>query len=336
MIESTPRITGLGFSVPAKIRANDDPIFDWIKKNNPDGEQLFKGYELRHILDDQESLIDIMLPAAKDAIKDACIDVSEIDILLGTGSVSEYRNPNVLSLLHKELGLKESVWVIPVDCEFSNFNACILLADSLLKSGNFKNVLICVGGNWSRNVNYRTPQAISAADGAGAAVMSVSTNADKWRLKDKFTITDSQFYGSMFSSGKEYDINPSIDGNNKFWTDTYFQITDEGINGFKTFGVNSPAQAATEILKRNNLQGGGITLISHQASSVLMDHWNDVIKPAQYINTIKTFANMAPANIPVTMAWSAQNEPVENKYLLLLAIGPDMHTNAMLLNRDSQ
>ncbi|MEO8796229.1 MAG: hypothetical protein ABI390_12230 [Daejeonella sp.] len=335
MTDSKPRITGLGFSVPAKVRNNDDPIFDWIKKNNPNGEQLFKGYELRHVLDDQESLIDIMLPAAKDAIKNSGIDISEIDILLGTGSVTEYRNPNVLSLLHKELGLKESVWVIPVDCEFSNFNASILMADSLLKSGNFKNALICVGGNWSRNVNYHTPQAISAADGAGAAVMSISTDVNKWRLKDQLTITDSQFYGSMFSLGKQYDISPSIEGNDKFWTDTYFQITEEGINGFKTFGVNSPAQAATEILKRNNLIGADITLISHQASSVLMDHWNDVIKPAQYINTIKTFANMAPANIPVTMAWSAQNEPVKNNHLLLLAIGPDMHTNSMLLSRDS-
>ncbi|MEO8795778.1 MAG: 3-oxoacyl-[acyl-carrier-protein] synthase III C-terminal domain-containing protein [Daejeonella sp.] len=335
MIETTPRITGLGFSVPSKIRANDDPIFDWIKKNNPHGEQLFKGYEFRHVLDDEESLIDIMLPAAKSAINDAGINASDIDILLGTGSVSEYRNPNVLSLLHKELGLKESVWVIPVDCEFSNFNASILLADSLLKTGNYKTALICVGGNWSRNVNYHTPQAISAADGAGAAVMSTSTDSTKWKLKDQLTITNTQFYGSMFSSGKEYDISPAIDNNTKFWTDTYFQITEEGINGFKTFGVNSPAEAATAILKRNNLQGSDVALISHQASSVLMDHWNDVIKPAQYINTIQRFANMAPANIPVTMAWSAQNEPVKTNHLLLLAIGPDMHTNAMLLSRDS-
>ena len=334
MTENVPRITGLGYAVPAKIRNNDDPVFDWLKHNITDGEKLFQGYDQRHVLDTNEDLISIMFPAAKMAIENSGITLDEVDVLIGTGSVSQYKNPNMLSLLHQKLNLPKKVWTIPVDCEFSNFNASLLFADSLIRSGRFSNALICVGGNWSSNVSYETPQAISAGDGAGAAVLGNCNDPQKWLLIDQYTITDTQYYGSMFTSGSRYDINPPLGNNEKLWTDSFFQITDKGIAGFKDFGINSPPQAALELLKQNNLKGCDITLISHQASSVLMDHWNEVIQPAQYINTIKTFANMAPANIPVTMAWADENEPATKDHLVLLAIGPDMHTNAMLFRRN--
>ncbi|WP_026897632.1 3-oxoacyl-ACP synthase III family protein [Daejeonella oryzae] len=333
MTENLPRITGLGYAVPDKIRLNDDPVFSWLKKNVTDGEKLFQGYEQRHVLDKDEDLISIMLPAAEMAMQNAGVSPDEIDLLIGTGSVSEYRNPNMLSLLHKELKLTKRVWVLPVDCEFSNFNASVLLADGLIRSGRIFNALICVGGNWTRNVSYETPQAVSAGDGAGAAVLANCSNQEKWTLTDQYTITESQYYGSMFSCGKSFEISPPIGNNEKLWTDTYFQINDEGIAGFKDFGINSPPQAALELMRKHNLKGSDISLISHQASSVLMDHWNDVIQPAQYINSIKLFANMAPANIPVTLAWSEKNDPAKKDHLILLAIGPDMHTNAMLFER---
>lgn len=91
--------------------------------------------------------------------------------------------------------------------------------------------------------------------------------------------------------------------------------------------------AAIELMKRHGLSGDEVTMISHQASTVLMDAWSALIQPAQYINTIQKFANTAPANIPINMAWSEQNEPVLKNNLILLAIGTDMHANALLFRR---
>jgi 3-oxoacyl-[acyl-carrier-protein] synthase-3 len=334
MSENLPRITGLGYAVPAKIRNNDDPVFDWLKHNSTDGEKLFQGYDQRHVLDTGEDLMSIMLPAARKAIEKANITSDQVDLLIGTGSVSQYRNPNVLSLLHRELGLQKSVWVIPVDCEFSNFNASLLMADSLIRAGRIATALICIGGSWSRNVSYQTPQAVSAGDGAGAAVMASSSEGHKWTLVDQCTLTDSQYYGSMYSSGDSFGLSPPMGNIQKLWTDCFFQITEEGIAGFKDFGVNSPPQLVLQLLQRHSLKASDITLISHQASTVLMDHWSAVIQPGQYINTIKPFGNMAPANIPVTFAWAEEGEPVARNLLVLLAIGPDMHANAMLFRRN--
>lgn len=194
-------------------------------------------------------------------------------------------------------------------------------------------VLICVGGNWTRNVDYHTPQAISAADGAGAVVMGPSDDPAKWAVVDQHTITDTAFYGSMYTDGNLLQVSPPQGGHDQLWTAPFFQITPAGIKGFKEFGAHTTPLAGKELLQRHGLTGADVTLMSHQASTVLMDAWEQVIQPAQYIKTIESFANMAPANVPVTLAWAEQNEPVEKDHLLLLSIGPDMHANALLLRR---
>lgn len=324
---------GLGYAVPSQVRLNDDPIFDWLHQNTPPGKNLFDGYDERRVLGPDEDLMSIMVPAAQQALSNAGIDVEEIDLLLGTGSISAYRNPNALSQLHDKLGLPKRAWAIPIDSDFSNYNACLCLADAMIRAGRANNVLICVGGNWTRNVNYHTSQAISAADGAGAAVMRMSDDDDKWTLVDTHTIMATEYYGSMFTDSDLLTVSPPQDGYSPLWTDHYFHITPEGIQGFVNFGEKVTPMAAVELMKRHGLSGDEVTLISHQASTVLMDAWSALIQPAQYIQTIQKFANTALANVSINMAWAEQNEPVLKNNLILLAMGPDMHANALLFRR---
>ncbi len=329
MSNGMPCITGLGYCLPAQIRTNDDPIFDWLKKHNPEGMNLFKGYDKRHVLSADERLIDIMIPAALDAVEQSGLAVDDIDVLLGVASYGPYWNPNALSLLHSELQLPKKTWVIPVENTFSNYNACLLIADAMIRAKRCKNVLVCVAGDWTRKVSYHTAQAVSAADGAGAAVISPSGDNIKWRIVDSVVITETQYYGSMFSAPSPVHHAGQV----VLYTEPYFQITEEGIQGFEDFGVKTTPKAALEVMQRNGLAGSDIALISHQASSVLMDAWASVINPAQYINTIKDMANMAVANVSVNMAWSDRHQPIQTDHLVILTIGPDMHAAAVLLQR---
>jgi 3-oxoacyl-[acyl-carrier-protein] synthase-3 len=334
MSEIVPILSGYGYAVPSKIRGNNDPIFQWLHDHRVIGENLFEGYKERRVLDAGEDLMTIMLPASRNAMKDAGIQPGEVDFLLGVGSISLYRNPNVLSDLHNQLKLGENCWPIPISDSFSNFNSSLLIADSLIRAGRANHILICIGGNWTRNVDYHTPQAISAADGAGAVVVSRDApGKDSWTVVDSLTVTDSDYYGSMYTSGAEYQLELPNTGPVRLWSDHYFHITAKGIDGFKKFGVHEPARCVNTLLKKHHLDGSDVCLISHQASDKLIKAWNDSIKPGQYINTIETFANMALANVPVNLAWSREHEPIQKSYLVLLTIGPDMHTNALLLKR---
>jgi len=327
-----PRILGTGYCVPKTIRGNDDPIFAWLHANDPPGKHLFAGYEQRRVLAPGEDLMTIMVPAARSALAAATLAAGDVDLLLGIGSVSAFDPPNALSQLHRELGLSATCWVLPLANDFSNFNAGLLLADALIRAERATNVLVAVGTNWTRHVDYHTPQAISAADGAAAAVVGAGRRG--WRIIDQQVLMATEHYGSMIMAGQPVALAPPVEGYSSLDTPPTFVITPDGARAFGSFGVDASVGAVFELLKRNHLAGADISLISHQASSVLTNAWQAAIQPAQYLGTLALFANMTAANIPVNLAWAELNEGIAKDRLVLFALGPDMHAHALLLARD--
>ena len=293
------------------------------------------GYTTRVVLGPGEDLMTMMVPAALNALADAKLQPSDIDMLLGYASVSPYANPNEMSHLHEMLHLPQSTYVVPLNNEFSNFNAGLLFADALIRAGRAKNILVVVGGNWTRHVDYHTVQSVSAADGAGAAVVGLSSDTTQWQVIDQNTLTMTSYFGSMYMQGQKYEQQPPKDGHEWLWSESFFQITDKGMKGFGQFGGVLAPQAVIDLLKRNNIPQSQVTLIAHQASQVLFNMWQASINPAQQIQTIQQFANMTVANIPVNLAWSVANDPITQDNLVLFALSPDMHANALLLQRSS-
>lgn len=333
MTGQPPRILGVGYAVPSNLRTNDDPVFDWLKAHIPAGGNPFQGYHTRVVLGPGEDLMTLMVPAALNALQDAGLDPSQIDMLLGYASVSPYATPNELSHLHQMLRLPPSAYVVPLNNEFSNFNAGLLFADALIRAGRAKHVLIVVGGNWTQHVSYHTLQSVSAADGAGAAVVGPSSDPAKWQVVGQQTVMDTSRFGSMYMQGQRYPQQPAKDGQEWLWSEPFFQITPEGMQGFGEFGGRIAPSAVTDLLARHEIPASAVTLIPHQASSVLFEMWQTVLRPAQMIQTIADFANMTVANIPVNLAWSLANDPIAQDNLVLFALSPDMHANALLLQR---
>lgn len=328
-----PRILGFGYEVPANTRGNDDPIFDWLRKNNSRGSSLFTGYKERRVLAEDENLETILTPAAIKALRAAKASATDIDLLVGYGSVAAFETPNELARLHQQLALPERAWVLPVNNEFSNFNAGVVLASAMIAGGQARNALVAVGGDWTRHVDYHTPQAVSASDGAGACVMGLSDDVRCWRVVDVETITQSQYFGTMFMAGAPVRPREPLDGQSVLYTRPYFQITEAGLAAFTEFGEKVAPQAALRLMARNRLTGDDIALVSHQASTVLLDSWQQAIRPGQYVQTIAQFGNMTLANIPVNLGWSVEHDPIRKDSLVLLGIGCDQHANAVLLQR---
>lgn len=330
----TPRLTGFGHSAPGKIRKNDDPIFDWLKKNNPAGMALFKGYEERRVLCDGESIVYIMKPAAEMALAAADVSPADVDLLIGDGSIGAYTTPNAISDLHRELGLGGSVWPIAVANEFSQFNAAIMIADALIRAGRAKNILIALGDDWTRFVSYQTAQSVSAADGAAAAVMSARQDMGGWAFVDQITVVDTSYFGSMKMQADVIDQSGGDGGDPGVLTRRFFQINEKGLEGFKKFGIETSPKAVLDLLAKNGVDAKDVCLLTHQASATLMDAWAADIKPGAYVNTISEFANMVLASVPFNFSYGiAQPRGIEQDFVVTLCLGPNMHANATLLKR---
>ncbi|MGK9168464.1 hypothetical protein KXR53_19280 [Inquilinus limosus] len=333
MADNTARIRGVGFAVPEQVRTNDAPIFDWIKAHNPPHSDLFKGFDQRRILPPGETLLGLMAEAAAGALADAGLGADDIDLLIGVASVSDYVSPNGLVALHQTLGLPSRCQVLPLGTEFTIFNDGLVLAEALIRTGRgLRNALVVCGCNWSRHVSYHEATCIGAADGAGAAVMAVTGDQQRFALVDVVTDTDTSYFGAMHMSARPAGtIDPPPPYLAESFTTPLMYIGDEGAASYREYGAKVPPRIVDRLLRRNGLAADEITLIAHQASSVLIDAWAEAIRPGQYLTTLTEYANMTSASVPVTLA--ARYAEISRDALVLLTIGLQQQTSAVLLRR---
>jgi 3-oxoacyl-[acyl-carrier-protein] synthase III len=324
-------ILGLGYQLPTKVRLNNDPIFDALRKNNSEKEvlALFQGIVRRHVLGPDEPLVAIMAAAAEKAMIDAGVKATNVDLLIGCASLSKYIVPTDLGALHAKLGLPDRAMPLPLANDFSNFTEALLLADALIRAGRAKTILVVAGGDWTRAVDYDQGPSVSAGDGAGAAIVAGPSEAVRWSVVDQQALVRSANYGGMFVTGDL--VRASGQPQNQEYSGPYFHMTREGIDEFKTFGGQAAPLPAQALMARQGLAGSDVTLIGHQASTVLLDYWQKVLKPAAVLSTIENFGNMTVASIAVTLA--AREADITTPYVLLLALGLDMHAHALLLRR---
>lgn len=328
-------IVGHGCALPPAIRTNDDPIFDWLKKNDPNYQKSFYGYDTRHVLAPGESIVPYLEAAARDALAAARLAPADVDLLLGYVSVNEYAMPNALAQVHAALGLSPQCWIVPINAEYSNFNAALVMADAMIRTGQAGNALIACGGNWSRYVDYHSSPSVSAADGAGAAVLARTGDAATWRVVDWETLTETaQAWGNMFMGSDAAGCGPAGSGlpDPSLYTQPYFHLTAAGMQEFGTFGVEAPVQVVQTLLARNALAASRVSITAHQTSRLLLDAWNSKLQPHLFYDTLSSNANMTLASIPVNLVLGAAQFTTD--YLVLLGIGPELHANAVLLQRN--
>ena len=322
MSGTTPAVVGTGFAVPEQVRTNDDPIFDWLREHAPGGPALFTGYVERRVLGPGETVTWLMVEAARAALQAAGVGPENVDVLLGYGSVAEYISPNTLAQVHAELGLAAGVPALPFADDFTNFNSALVAADALVRAGSVHTALIVCGDNWTGYVDYRTPQSISAGDGAGAAVVAPATSSAQFSLVDREHLTASQDYGAMFMAA---------DAAGASWTAPYIHITPEGMKDFVSFGIGEAPTLVSRLMERNGLQPSQVTLICHQASETLIASWQQTLGDITILDTLPQFANVVLAAIPVTLA--ARGNEIATDHLILLGLGVQLQASALLLAR---
>jgi 3-oxoacyl-[acyl-carrier-protein] synthase III len=321
-----PAILATGSAVPETIRTNDDPIFDWLHANPPP-EPLFEGYEERRILRPGERLTDLMVAAAQKAMSKAGLLPSDVDLLIGYASISEWQMPNELVAVAEELSLAETVMIIPVNSEYANFNHGVVVADALLSAGHAKRALVVVGADWSRYVDYHTPPSVSAADGAGAALMAMSDDPSLFHVLDVAADAERKYLGGLYVAADSATppTNPPT------FLAPVFHLNQTGKQAFKDFGIPRPPQVVLRVLHRHGLEPPDVAFVGHQTSTILNEPWKSAFKWGAFIETLARYANMTSASIPVNLDVCA--DQILTSYVALVALGPEPSCNVVLLER---
>lgn len=170
------KIIGTGSYLPEKVMTNED----WEKLVDTSDEWITTrtGIKERHFAAPDETTSDLITKASLEAIKDAGIDKDEIDLII-VGTISgDNAYPSTGNWVQKKLGLK-TIPSFDIGAACSGFLYGLILADSFVKSGVAKTILVAGAEIMSRIMNWEDRNTcVLFGDGAGAVIIR-ATEEDK-------------------------------------------------------------------------------------------------------------------------------------------------------------
>ena len=293
---------------------------DWAKLVDTSDEWITTrtGIKERHFAADNQATSDLVVEASKEAIRDAGIDKSEIDLVIVATISGDNAYPSTANWTQKKLELNP-VPSFDIGAACSGFLYALIMADSLIKSGVAKTILISGAETMSKIINWEDRNTcVLFGDGAGAAVLRSSDNGDGilstyWGADGNLGDLLMQPAGGSAMPASEETVA------NKLHT-----VHMKGNEVFK-HAVLRMQEAAVKALKIAGLKGEDIDLfIPHQANMRIIEA---TIRRARipmektFIN-IDKIANISAATIPIALDQARKSgRLIEGNHALLAAFG---------------
>ena len=301
-------ILGCGSYLPKKNLTNNDlskkldTSDEWIKSRT--------GIRQRHIADKNQLNSDLGYEAAKKAIINAKIKISDIDLIIVATSTPDHTFPSTATKVQAKLGIKKG-FAFDIQAACSGFIYAMSVADNYILNNQATNALVIGSEIFSRILDWNDRSTcVLFGDGAGAIVLS--------KKKRNSGIISTELY----SDGRFYDllyVDGGVASNQKAG-----QIKMKGREVFR-HAVEKLSECIKLSLKKNNLIKDNIDwIIPHQANKRIMDMTAkklDISKNKVLI-TVDRYANTSSASIPLTLDYALSKKIVKRGQIIVFeAIG---------------
>ena len=316
-------VTGCGSYLPQRRVTNDDmskfvdTTDEWIVERT--------GIHARHIAADGELTSDLALKAAWLAIKNAGIDVQDIDTIIMGTTTPDNTFPATAVTVQKELGLNHG-FAFDVQAVCSGFVYALTIADSFIRTGQSRTCLVIGAETFSRLLDWEDrTTCVLFGDGAGAVIVQAGegegTNADRGILTAHLH-SDGNYKEKLYVDG-----GPSSTG-------TVGHVRMEGREVFRHAVVNI-ASSIKEALVAANLTIDDIDwFVPHQANKRILDGTAKRIglPPEKVVMTVGEHGNTSAASVPLALDTALQDGRIKRGDLVLLeAMGGGFTWGSVLL-----
>ena len=281
------KIIGTGSALPSLEVTNDqlatfiDTSDAWITTRT--------GIKARRLLS-AEDLYDLAVDASKKAIGAAGLRPEQIDFLLVSNVANRHITPGLSCIVQKRIGLTCAGLDINVAC--AGFVNALMLADSMMKAGHAKNILVLCAEEPTKYCNWNERDcSVLFGDGAGAVVLTEGAAFKDVKLT-MISDRDVLYYERGMETTpfeKEY-----IKGQ---------PLVMKGKELFRT-AVTESAKDIQAILQRARLTHDDIDwFLLHQANKRIMDGIRNIVGGAEekYPTIIQKYGNTSSASIPILL-----------------------------------
>jgi 3-oxoacyl-[acyl-carrier-protein] synthase III len=314
---------GCGSYLPGKILTN----YDLAKMVDTSDDWIFErtGIKMRHIARDEETTSDLALEAARRALRKADIGINGIDVIIVATTTPDETFPSTATRVQARLNMLGGA-AFDIQAVCSGFIYAVTVADSMIRSGQTKTVLVIGAETMSRLLDW-TDRAtcVLFGDGAGAVVLQAregeGSNRDRGVLVSR-----------IFSDGRLHDL-LYVDGGVST-TGTAGHLRMHGREVFK-HAVNNIAAAIEATAREAGVQLSEIDwFVPHQANQRILDGTARKlgIPSERVISTVAEHGNTSAASVPLALSVAVDDGRIRRGNLVLMeAMGGGFTWGATLL-----
>jgi len=309
------RIAGLGSAFPSQVLTNKDleKIVDttdqWISERT--------GIKERHILRDGEQNSDMGTEASLKAIAAAGLTPMDIDMIIACTTSSDRWMPSMASVVQAKIGAHNGGACFDLLTACAGWMAGLQVADSLVRTGARKNVLVIGSEALSRFMNWKDRSTcVLFGDGAGASVISACKPGEGGEILDIRVGSDGR-YGDILDlpgGGSQTPASPAMLEQN-------FQYIR--MNGQEVYkhAVRNMVATCEALMTEHKLTVNDIDwFVPHQANIRIIDTIGKKLGfPAEKVAVnLDRYGNTSSATIPTCFDEYARAGKIKRGQLVLM------------------
>ena len=244
----------------------------------------------RHIAAEGENTSDLGVAAAIDALNDAGIEPSGIDMIVLATSTPDLTFPATATAIQAALGITRG-FAFDLQAVCSGFSYALATADNFLRLGQAKRALVIGAETFSRILDWEDRgTCVLFGDGAGAVVLEAQPVEDP--MRERCVI------GSLLRSDGRHRDKLYVDGGPSA-TQTVGHLRMQGKEVFR-FAVNAIAEVVEATIAAHNMKPSDIDwFVPHQANKRILDGTAKKvgIDPGKVVITLDKHGNTSAASI---------------------------------------
>lgn len=292
---------------------------EWIKSRT--------GISERHILKGENQGSSVMgAEAVKGLLQKRGISPEEIDLIICATVTPDMLFPATSNIIAYKVGATKC-WGFDLNAACSGFLFGLYTGSKFIESGTAKKVIVVGTDKMSSIVDYsdRTT-CVLFGDGSGAVLLEPS--------EDGTGVMDAVLYSDGAGGNFLYQKagGSAMPASKETVENKLHYIYQDGKLVFK-FAVTKMADAAEEIMKRNNLKGEDVAwLVPHQANKRIIDATarRMSVDDSKVMMNIDRYGNTTTATIPLCL-WEWEKRLKKGDNLILAAFGGGFTWGALYL-----
>jgi 3-oxoacyl-[acyl-carrier-protein] synthase-3 len=301
-LADTVCIAGVGYAVPSHVCANSEILKAFPNRTDAEIVRLTGIRERRHAADD-ESATSLAATAARNALEQAGMDVSQIDGIIMATLIPDQPVPSMASALARLLG-NPRVLAFDLNAACSGWLYALEVGRTFIRSGTARNLLVVTAELLSRITNPQDHDtAFLFGDGAGAAVLTPAAGGHRLHRIGLSGNADQYEAIQRMGGGAR---KPMPDPTGYDLDNFYLQMNGAAVFKHAIIGFSKQID---ETLKREQLRPEDVSwVVPHQANERILRAVSKRvgIPYDKFVMTIAQYGNTSAASVSMALGWAAE------------------------------